>query len=229
MDRERGLAVCLPCHLEGEVLDPKGPPEDPMAWIEPTLLDDDVRVDPAARPLELMYEGAAFLTSRCATAGKLTCLSCHEVHGSEATFSLKRPIERDSEFCVACHGDLVAKAPEHAHHRAGGSGVRCTLCHMPAVTVERGHGAVTDHTIGSPRLPTDAETKAAAEGRPERATDACTWCHSRGRRAPRDAPVLAAEKLRRAYARWWPDATPILRGRRRSRADGEATTRRSRG
>jgi predicted CXXCH cytochrome family protein len=208
MDRERGLAVCMPCHLEGEVIDPKGPQDDPLAWIEPTLLDDVVRVDPAARPLELMYESLAFLTSRCATTGKLTCLQCHSVHGSAETFSLKRPLERDAEFCVPCHADLASKAPEHAHHKAGGSGVRCTLCHMPAVTVERGHGAVTDHTLGSPRLPTDAETKAAAEGRPERATDACTWCHTRGRRAPRDAPVLDAAKLRDAYAQWWPAATP---------------------
>jgi HEAT repeat protein len=68
---------------------------------------------------------------------------------------------------------------------------------MPFLTIERGHGAVADHTIGVP-VPGAPGDRVA--------TDACTWCHQGGRGAPEDAPHLGAEEIRTAYARWWPDA-----------------------
>lgn len=209
--RDAALAVCLPCHLEGEVLDPRSASGDPLERIEPTLLDDVVRVDAAGRPVELMYEGLAFLTSTCATKGKLTCVTCHQVHGA-ASFSLRVDPSRDHELCASCHADLVADAPGHSHHAAGRSGARCTACHMGPVAVERGHGVVRDHSIGVPRpAPPDEQG----------ARDACTWCHDGGRGAPADAPRLDGKRLGEAYAAWWPGArvrpwwsSVIERGRR---------------
>jgi hypothetical protein len=70
---------------------------------------------------------------------------------------------------------------------------------MPFLGIERGHGAVADHTIGvpSPGLAGDRV-----------AVDACTGCHAGGRTARPDAPRLGAEGLAEAYARWWPEARP---------------------
>lgn len=211
LDRGPSMAVCLPCHLEGEVLDARET-ADPLDRVEPTLLDDLIRTDAQARPRELMYEGLAFLTSTCAERGKLTCHSCHAVHGSDASFSLKVPPARDGELCRACHAALVATPAEHAHHKADGTGARCTACHMPPLPVERGHGAVRDHSIGVPRPAgvdakgPDANPDADAAAGSGRAQDACTWCHSGGRNAPRDVPRLDAARLAAAYATWWPGA-----------------------
>jgi hypothetical protein len=88
---------------------------------------------------------------------------------------------------------------------------------MPFLTIERGFGDVRDHTIGSPfpDLP---------GGEP--ATDACTWCHTGGRGAPKDAPMLGPEEIRKAFYEWYPGAKPrpawvagIAAGRER-RTDG---------
>lgn len=148
LPKAQALAVCLPCHIEAEVLDPRGAAArgpDPFEWIEPTGLDDVVRVDAYSRPMELMYEGLAFLTSTCAEKGKFTCLACHEVHGSPKPFSRRVSPERDVALCRECHVSISEKVAEHTHHDAGGSGARCTACHMPPVPVERGHGAVREN------------------------------------------------------------------------------------
>jgi HEAT repeat protein len=88
---------------------------------------------------------------------------------------------------------------------------------MPFLTIERGHGHVRDHTIGSP-YPDLPGT--------EPATDACTWCHTGGRGAPDDAPILDSVTIRRAFFEWYPDAkvrpswvNAIAKGRER-RTDG---------
>jgi HEAT repeat protein len=68
---------------------------------------------------------------------------------------------------------------------------------MPYLSIERGHGAVADHTIGIPRL--DVRGDRVAQ-------DACTWCHTGGIAAPEGVPRLDAEQIRAGYARFWPDA-----------------------
>ena len=71
---------------------------------------------------------------------------------------------------------------------------------MPKVAVERGHGAVTDHTIGIPD-PVGLPGVRAAR-------DACTGCHTGARGYPAGAPPLDAARLAKAFAGWWPRATP---------------------
>jgi HEAT repeat protein len=70
---------------------------------------------------------------------------------------------------------------------------------MPKVTVERGHGAVTDHTIGVPD-PVGFEGVRTSR-------DACTGCHTGARGFPAGAPTLDAAGVTKAFAAWWPLAT----------------------
>ncbi len=196
LSRERALDVCLVCHLEGEPVDAtyrQG--DDLFEHVEPTLLDNDVRVDPTGRPLELVYEGVSFLSSACAGAGKLRCLDCHDAHGSANPSALVTTGARNRSLCAACHAAIVAEPAKHSRHDAAAVGSDCVACHMPLVTIERGHGAVHDHTIGVPHPSKDGR-------------DACSWCHLGGRGAPPDSPQLERAEIRSSYREWWPDAKP---------------------
>ncbi len=198
LTRDRAQSVCLWCHMEGEVVDPDWRPgDDVFEFLTPTLLDSIERIDPAGRPLELIYDGLPFLFSPCAEAGGLTCMTCHDSHGSGKTADLIVPPERTFTLCTGCHLDIAANAKAHTHHDMDGTGGRCVACHMPYLTIERGHGHVRDHTIGSP-MPDLFGGRVAK--------DACTWCHTRSRGAPQDAPLLTAEAIRTAHREWYPDA-----------------------
>jgi len=195
LPRERALDVCLACHLEAEPVDQAfRPGDDLLDHVDPTLLDDAVRVDATGRPLELVYEGTSFLASTCATKGRLLCTDCHDVHGSASRSALVVPSARAAERCGKCHAEIVGDAAKHSRHKPG-DGVTCVGCHMPLVTIERGHGAVHDHTIGVPRPATDGR-------------DACSWCHQGGRGAPADASFIDSAKLDAAFRERWPDAKP---------------------
>jgi predicted CXXCH cytochrome family protein len=198
--REQSLATCNVCHMEAELLQPGfRPGEDVFEHVTPLLLDDPEQTDPSGRPLELVYAGIPFSVSACAIAGKMTCLECHTPHGGPHASSLKRP-PLDDAHCTSCHADVAAKGREHTRHDPKGAGARCVSCHMPHLRIERGHGFVSDHTIGVPRpdAPGDRVT-----------VDACTWCHSGASGAPPGAPALPAERIRASYREGWPHAKPV--------------------
>ncbi len=199
--RDTLLGVCLRCHMEGEwVRSGLELGDDFFEFLDPTLLDDAARVDPFGRPLELIYDGLPFLASLCADAADMTCTQCHDPHGSEHPAQLKHPRE-SSALCAACHPDHAANPTAHAHHPADGPGGRCVDCHMPYLTIERGHGIVTDHTISIPR----------PHARSDRvAVDACSWCHQGGRGAPTDVPRLDAEAIDEGWRRFWPDGVEVV-------------------
>ncbi|MEN8151318.1 MAG: cytochrome c3 family protein, partial [Planctomycetota bacterium] len=215
MDRHTQQSMCLWCHMEGEVISGDWRPgDDVFEFITPTLLNEPERLDAAGRPRELVYDGLPFLFSRCAEEGGLTCISCHDAHGSPHGSDLLTPTERTFTLCQKCHQTIAANAGAHSHHDMAKSGGRCVSCHMPFLSIERGHGHVRDHTIGSPH-PDLPGTEAA--------TDACTWCHTGGRGAPDDAPKLEPEAIRKAFTEWYPGAKPrpgwvaaIAAGRERS-------------
>lgn len=190
--------VCLICHMEHEIVRPGYQVEANLfEHIDPTLLVDPERADPTGRPTELIYEGLSFLSSRCATQGALRCVTCHEPHGSGKHGMLRFPKPLD-DFCYRCHETIGAEPKAHTHHEPLGPGARCIACHMPKLPVERGHGVVTDHTIGIPRPGLRADRMAR---------DACRWCHDSGSwDAPEGSPHLDAEGIRRAFELWWPQA-----------------------
>jgi predicted CXXCH cytochrome family protein len=199
LERDRAVGVCLGCHMEGEVVEASfRPGEDVLEHVNPTLLDDPERVDAFGRPLELIYDGLPFLASRCATEGGLTCVTCHDPHGSPHRSQMALEAG-DVGLCNSCHAEQADDVPAHAHHPSGGPGGRCVDCHMPRLAIERGHGAVVDHTIGVPRLEAPGDRSA---------TDACTSCHTGGLGAPPGAPRLPRSRLVEAFAAWWPDAAP---------------------
>lgn len=188
---------CTSCHMEADVVAPGfRVGADLFEYRDPTLLLDPERVDAAGRPLELIYDGLPLATSRCAGAGKLTCVRCHDPHGGPNRSQL-RLAAGDRALCSGCHAEEARDVAAHSRHLASGEGASCVGCHMPFLTIERGHGAVADHTIGIPypELESDAVSR-----------DACTWCHSGGQNAPHGVVRIDAEDLRSAYRALWPKA-----------------------
>ncbi|MSQ93770.1 MAG: ammonia-forming cytochrome c nitrite reductase subunit c552 [Gemmataceae bacterium] len=121
------------------------------------------------------YNG--LIESPCFQRGKLSCLSCHEMHQARGD-SRKRHEWADDQLkfgmdgnraCVQCHegfrnADQLAK---HTHHGADSAGSNCYNCHMPFTT----YGilkAIRSHQIDSPSVKASQET-----GRP----NACNQCH----------------------------------------------------
>jgi predicted CXXCH cytochrome family protein len=213
---DRALSVCLQCHMESEVIDTHfRPGDDIFEFKTPTLIVDPERVDPSGRPLELIYDGLPINTSRCVMEGKLTCISCHDPHGSSNPSQLREDPQND-KLCARCHEEIAAAGSAHTHHAADGDGSRCVNCHMPFLHVERNHGVVADHSISTPRFDLVGDRLAET---------ACTWCHTQqGLNAPAGAPKLPAAALEEAHARWWPDgaqARPWMQALGRARLGEE--------
>ena len=174
LDRDASLGVCLSCHLEGEVVDPAfAPGKDLFEHVDPTLLDDAERVDPAGRPLELVYEGLGFLVSRCVEKGKLTCASCHASHGSPHGASLVAPVDRRRPLLPVSHPASPRRSASTPTTGAAGAARGASRATCRRCPVERGHGAVTDHSISTPDLTGSAGVRVSR--------DACTGCHTGAR------------------------------------------------
>ncbi len=188
------LGMCLQCHLTGEVLarsfELGG---DIFEHKDPVLLVDPERIDPAGRPLELIYDGTPMSVSRCVSEGKITCITCHDPHGSSQPSQLRDDPSND-KLCTTCHEDVAKDIAAHTHHDPAGSGSRCVNCHMPFLSVERGHGAVADHSISTPHF--------GLKGR-RTAQNACVWCHQAGLNAPTPVPELDAAALEKQARAWY--------------------------
>jgi tetratricopeptide (TPR) repeat protein len=114
-----GQAVCLACHLGTS-----GPNSAHGATVA------------AQEKFELNSAGYRLLASRCylASAGKLTCMSCHPAHGFSKTPAEYRMV------CRGCHPTMHNSAP-----------LECPRCHMPKRQVQDApHILVTDHRIQRP-------------------------------------------------------------------------------
>lgn len=196
--RDRQVSLCLRCHMESDIEDPSFQHgDDIFEHVTPTLLLSPDRIDAYGRVLELIYDGVPFSVSRCATEGQMTCVTCHDPHGSGERSQLKMRADND-RMCTQCHEDIAADPQAHTHHPISSEGARCIGCHMPFLAIERGHGVVADHSISIPRLDLPGDRVAQ---------DACSWCHQDGLAAP-ESPKLDDAALREAYRTWWPDPTP---------------------
>jgi predicted CXXCH cytochrome family protein len=151
------------------------PGDDTPAWLQEALDDDPDRLrgsfwrDGTARVAGRDLNG--MLLSGCAKEGEMTCLSCHQMHGSDPDAQLKPGMEGD-DACLQCHEDasgvsLLTELEQHTHHPAASEGSRCQNCHMPYTT----YGllqAIRAHRVDSPN-----PLRTMTTGRP----DACTLCH----------------------------------------------------
>lgn len=121
------------------------------------------------------YNG--LLDSPCFQRGKLSCLSCHQMHQSRDDPRPRAEWADDqlgvgmggNGACVQCHERFkdVEQLTRHTHHAADSSGSACYNCHMPFTT----YGllkAIRSHQISSPSVQASLKS-----GRP----NGCNQCH----------------------------------------------------
>ena len=142
---------------------------DPEFWKHQFWSDGMVRVSGRE------YNG--LLETACYQRGKMSCLSCHDMHPDEndtrprsqwADDQMKLDM-RSNNACLQCHQEYKSEEnlAMHTHHSAGSSGSNCYNCHMPHTTLGL-MKAIRSHTIDSPNVATTIAT-----GRP----NACNLCH----------------------------------------------------
>ena len=116
-------------------------------------------------------EYLGLIASRCFIDGKgerqLSCLSCHQMHGSDPNDQLKAGLRSD-KACLQCHESFADDIEAHTHHPAESSGSRCYNCHMPNTTYAL-FTAMRSHRVDSPDIGLTAKS-----GRP----NACNLCHT---------------------------------------------------
>jgi hypothetical protein len=107
--------------------------------------------------------------SACFEAGsgerRLSCLSCHQMHGANPSDQLGEHGEANSA-CRSCHEAHVTRAAEHSHHAEPSSGSQCVNCHMPHTTYALLKG-IRSHRI----------TRPVVDVTPGAALNACNLCH----------------------------------------------------
>ena len=144
---ERRDQVCMQCHLEGNAaIERPGkhlyeyrPGDDLSDYVRYYVLTGSGASGPRAAS---QFEQFAQSVCKKKSGEKMSCISCHDPHGSVS------PEERVAFYrsrCLACHGAQFGEK----HHS---NQPDCTQCHMPAaMSSDIAHTAVTNHSI--PRRP----------------------------------------------------------------------------
>jgi predicted CXXCH cytochrome family protein len=132
-------SVCEQCHLEGavRVLNPGKnwwdfrPGENFEGTVAVYILNQNGHEAKAVSQFEQLAE------SQCASrsGGQMWCGTCHQPHGEPTDRS--REISR---ICLSCHASLSTVA--HSNPQS-----ECVSCHMPRLSSEYAHVAITDHRI----------------------------------------------------------------------------------
>ena len=139
---------------------PDGHPHPGGEW-----LGDRFWPDGMVRVTGREYNG--LLDTACYQRGKMSCLSCHSMHGYHDNNDQLAPRMETNKACLQCHDNFRDKLTAHTHHAAGSSGSLCYNCHMPHTTYGLLSG-IRSHQIDSPSVETQLKT-----GRP----NACNLCH----------------------------------------------------
>ena len=139
---------------------PDGHPHPGGEW-----LGDRFWPDGMVRVTGREYNG--LLDTACFQRGKMSCLSCHSMHGYLDNNDQLAPRMETNEACLQCHDDFRDNLTAHTHHGADSTGSLCYNCHMPHTTYGLLSG-IRSHQIDSPSVETHLKT-----GRP----NACNLCH----------------------------------------------------
>jgi len=139
---------------------PDGHPHPGGEW-----LGDRFWPDGMVRVTGREYNG--LLDTACFQRGKMSCLSCHSMHGYLDNNDQLAPRMETNEACLQCHDDFRDNLTAHTHHTADSTGSLCYNCHMPHTTYGLLSG-IRSHQIDSPSVETHLKT-----GRP----NACNLCH----------------------------------------------------
>ena len=143
LDPERRDAVCISCHLEGDVT-VKRAGRSVLDYRPGEKIADYLAyfIFPSANPLDRgVSEVEQFAGSACrrASGERMSCSSCHDPHGSPA------PAQRVAFYrakCLTCHNAPAFAATHHVEN------LDCTGCHMPkSGAADVPHVAWTDHRI----------------------------------------------------------------------------------
>ena len=140
---DRRDAVCMQCHLEGNVAIERAG-RHAYDFRPGDILDDYVRhyvvAGTQASGLGANGQFEALAQSKCKikSGDSMSCTSCHDPHSSP-------PEQARASYyrgkCLACHG--VAFGLKHHPQQAD-----CTACHMPSsLSTDIAHTEVTDHRI----------------------------------------------------------------------------------
>ena len=182
IDSKRSSEVCGRCH--GNFSDKKGvsstflPGEKLSKWATPDDIDEDIddwQEQSDDTKNTFWPDGTVFVAGRdylgllktaCYTKGELSCVSCHQMHGSDPEDQLKKGA-RKSEQCFSCHKSYKEDISAHTFHKEDSSGSNCVNCHMPYTTWGL-LKANRSHRIDSPDV-----LMSTKHGRP----NACNLCH----------------------------------------------------
>lgn len=143
---ERVNDVCMQCHLQGDVVVPRGS-SSPFDFHPGQRLTDhrhDFLLAGQSDTLGVASHGARMLQSRCysASGGALTCIHCHDPHRPTSDF---RAAHYDAK-CASCHQPEACSRPQTATAEPASKG--CVSCHMPQRSTREGiHLVFTDHAI----------------------------------------------------------------------------------
>ena len=116
-------------------------------------------------------QGNDFVTSVMYTH-RVTCFSCHDVHGTANNADLSKPA---NVICLGCHspnspnGPRAATIEQHTHHKPGSSGNECIGCHMPKIEQTIADVNVRSHTFKF--IPPDATEML-------KIPNSCNSCHT---------------------------------------------------
>jgi predicted CXXCH cytochrome family protein len=136
-------AICMQCHLEGNVAIEQ--PGRHLSDFRPgENLADDIHyylyTKEGEQPLRALGQSEALALSACKrkSGDAMSCTSCHDPHSSP---SAEQRVAYYRGKCLACHGEAFA-AKHHADRQD------CTSCHMPPTnSVDVAHTQATDHRI----------------------------------------------------------------------------------
>lgn len=137
-----------------------------LAKKEPSDVDGRFWGDGTPLTTALEYTGMALSACYEKGHGTMSCLSCHQMHGSDPDHLLK-PGMRTNEACYQCHEGYRADPAAHTRHAADSDGSLCVNCHMPHVVYSL-FTTHRSHRIQNPDLADSVGT-----GKPH----ACNLCH----------------------------------------------------
>jgi predicted CXXCH cytochrome family protein len=134
-------AICMQCHLEGDVAVERPhkhvyefrPGDDLFDYIRYFVFGNKQGIRAVSQ-----FEALAQSACKRASGEKMTCTTCHDPH---STPSAAERVNYYRAKCLTCHGEKFA-AKHHPENRD------CTSCHMPALgSRDVVHTEATDHRI----------------------------------------------------------------------------------